>query len=243
MDLMKIVFVLLKNAFTAFFSVLFSPNLRKQLFITAFLAQAICLEHTHAQTQLTQNTLPGSQASIRSKEDLSIKLKSFLAPEMGLNDEIKAALGRIEQACDLGKTKLAQAQPMSATNAKVIKEITETRELVAAQQSQFEVAVSSFRKERGLDSKACSPVLSLFKSSEQCVRFQNDTSTQVAVSNTAQSYYSEALLRLKSYETAVELEGKGCTRPNFGFKLWSAEQVHITPKLKTSAELLAKFLN
>jgi hypothetical protein len=193
-------------------------------------------------TSLSSTSSSTSSTALVS-EELQTKLKYFLAPESGLNNEIRAGLARIEQACDLAKTKAAEPSPLYSKSSQISKEIAATRELISQQQSQLDQAFVSYRSSHALNVNSCAALPSFLRIGEQCVRYQNDLNTVQAVSATAQTYYTEALARLKSYEAALDLEAKGCTRADFAFKLWSAEQAHITPKLKTSAERLSAFLN
>lgn len=176
-------------------------------------------------------------------EELQSKLKIFLAPEAGLNNEIRAGLARIEQACELANTKANEPSPLYSKSSLINKEIANTRELIAQQQALLEKSVAAYRTSHALNVNSCSALPSFLRISDQCVKYQKDVAALEAVNATAQSYYGEALARLKSYEAALDLEAKGCTRADFAFKLWGAEQVHITPKLKTSAERLSAFLN
>ena len=178
-----------------------------------------------------------------ASDELQSKLKSFLAPESGLNNEIRAGLTRIEQACDLAHNKATEPAALYSKSSQIGKEISATRELIAQQQAQFDKSLATYRTSHALQVNSCAALPAFMRISDQCVKYQNDVATSQAVNSTAQAYYNEALARLKSYEAALDLEAKGCTRPDFAFKLWNAEQAHITPKLKTSAERLSAFLN
>ena len=212
------------------------------LILFCFLISNLNSRIAAAQGQITPSTNTSKRVDGIKRDELTSKLKLFVAPEAGLNNEIRAALMRIEQACDLSKSKLKDPLPFSPKNLLVIREIAVGRELIAQQQTQWDKAQSAFRTERGLNNKICATAIDFFPMSEQCTRYQNDTSTLKAVSSIAEFYYAEALARYSSYEAAIELESLGCARPDFGVKLWSAEQLHIIPKLKTSADQLANFL-
>jgi hypothetical protein len=99
-----------------------------------------------------------------------------------------------------------------------------------------------FRTANALNANPCAVVPPLLRLTDACVRFQRQTDTAQVVSQASQTYFGETLARFKSYEAAVELEAKGCTRPEFAYKLWGAEQVHIVPKLKTSGQQLSDML-
>ena len=174
---------------------------------------------------------------------LQAKVKAFLEPEAGLNNEIRAGLARLEQTCTFtNKSKPATPGPLFSKSATVPKEIAAARLVAIEQQAIADKAIAEFRSSHALNMNACSALPALLRVSEQCTRYQVDTETAQAVSQASQAYFGETLARFKSYEAAVDLEAKGCTRPDFAHKLWAAEQVHIVPKLKTSGQLLSDLL-
>jgi len=79
--------------------------------------------------------------------------------------------------------------------------------------------------------------------SDSCKQNRNNAETLAKVTQASALYYSEALARLASYEQANELENNGCTRVGFAYRLWSAEQAHLFPTLKNSAEFFNEMLN
>jgi hypothetical protein len=207
-----------------------------------FPACILGMKVANAQSQVNPSASPSTRGVGTTRDELQTKLKFFIAPEAGLNNEIRAALIRIEQACDLSKAKLKDPLPLSSKNVQMIKEIAGTRDLIARQQTELDKAMSTFRLERGLNNKICATAIDFLPLSDQCTRFRSDSATLRSVSSTADFYYTEALARFTNYETAIELERVGCTRLDFGAKLWAAEQLHILPKLRTSADQLTNFL-
>jgi hypothetical protein len=174
---------------------------------------------------------------------LQTKIKAFLEPEAGLNNEIRAGLARLEQTCAFTNNKKSdEPSTLASKSALVTKELEAARLTVNEQQGIADKAIAEFRSARGLNMNACSALPSLLRVTEQCMRYQADTQTAQTVSNASKVYYGEALARFKSYEAAVELESKGCARPDFAHKLWAAEQAHIVPKLMTSGQQLSDFL-
>ena len=171
------------------------------------------------------------------------KIKLFLEPERGLNNEIRAGLARLEQTCTFtNPSKTAAAQFSTSKSAQIPKEVEQARKLANEQQAQADKAIAEFRTVNALNANACAVVPPLLRLTDACVRFQKQTDIAQAVTQASQAYFGETLARFKSYEAAVELEAKGCTRPEFAHKLWGAEQVHIVPKLKTSGQQLSDFL-
>lgn len=190
---------------------------------------------THAQSNQANTTA--------TNDKLQAKVKAFLEPEAGLNNEIRAGLARLEQTCTFtNKSKSATPGPLFSKSAAVPKEVAAARSVVNEQQAIADKAIAEFRSSHALNINACAALPSLLRVSEQCVRYQADTETAQVVSHASQAYFGETLARFKSYEAAVDLEAKGCTRPDFAHKLWAAEQVHIVPKLKTSGQLLSDLL-
>lgn len=194
----------------------------------------------HATHAVAQNT---SASNTSTSSALQAKIKAFLEPEAGLNNEIRAGLARLEQTCTFtNKSKTATPGPLFSKSALVAKEIAAARVTTNEQQAIADKAIAEFRSTHALNMNACAALPTVLRVGEQCVRYQTDTETAQAVSQASQTYYGETLARFKSYEAAVELEAKGCTRPDFAHKLWVAEQVHIVPKLKTSGQLLSDLL-
>jgi len=174
---------------------------------------------------------------------LQNKVKAFLEPEAGLNSEIRAGLARLEQTCTFtNKSKTNTPGPLLSKSATVPKEVAAARLLANEQQAIADKTIAEYRGTRALNMSPCSALPALLRVTEQCTRYQADTETAKAVSNASQTYFGETLARFKSYEAAVELEAKGCTRPDFAYKLWAAEQAHIVPKLKSSGQQLSDLL-
>jgi hypothetical protein len=204
------------------------------------LALFLCVFFLTPQNSLAQSlTYETKSANLGLQE----KIKLFLEPERGLNNEIRAGLDRLEQTCTFtNPSKTAATQFSNSKSAQISKEIEQARKLANDQQSQADIAIAEFRAANALNANPCSVVPPLLRLTDACVRFQKLTDTARVVSQASQSYFGETLARFKSYEAAAELEAKGCTRPEFAYKLWVAEQVHIVPKLKTSGQQLSDLL-
>jgi hypothetical protein len=188
---------------------------------------------------------PISQPTAVANSTLQTKIKAFLEPETGLNNEIRAGLARLEQTCEFtNKTKpsATAATPLYSKSALIAKDIVAARAMANEQQAIADKAIAEFRSAQSLSMNTCSALPSLLRISEQCIRYQKNSEIAQAVSQASQTYFNETLARFKSYEAAVDLEAKGCTRPDFAYKLWAAEQVHIVPKLKTSGQQLSDLL-
>ena len=193
-----------------------------------------------ATTALAQSNAPLASSP---NAVLQNKIKAFLEPETGLNNEIRAGLARLEQTCAFtNKNKPTAPGPLFSKSAAIPKEIEQARALAFEQQAITDKAVAEFRSTRALNVNACAAIPSVLRITEQCGRYQTNSETAQAVSQASQLYFSETFARFKSYEAAVDLEAKGCTRPDFAHKLWMAEQVHIVPKLKTAGQQLSDLL-
>ena len=202
------------------------------IFQCVFLALCIHTGVAHAQTA------PNS-----TDTQLQSKVKAFLEPEAGLNNDIRAGLARLEQTCTFtNKTKSNTPNALFSKSALVPKELATARVMAIEQQAIVDKAIAEFRSMHGLNTNACSALPALLRVTDQCSRYQADMQTAQAVAQASQAYFGETLARFKSYEAAVELEAKGCTRPDFAHKLWAAEQAHIVPKLKTSGQQLSDLL-
>lgn len=178
-----------------------------------------------------------------SSEQLQNKIKSFLEPERGLNNEIRAGLARLEQTCAFTvNSKPATPPATSSKNSGVTKEIEDSRKLANDQQAIADKAIAEFRSAQALNANSCAVLPSFLRVTEQCTRYQKDVEIAQTVSRASHDYFSETLARFKSYDAAVELEAKGCTRPDFARKLWAAEQAYIVPKLKSSGQQIADLL-
>lgn len=174
---------------------------------------------------------------------LQAKVKAFLEPESGLNSEIRAGLARLEQTCTFtNKAKSDTPGPLFSKSALVPKEVAAARTVAMEQQAVVDKAISEFRSTHNLNMNACSALPNLLRLTDACARYQANSETAQVVSNASQTYFGETLARFKSYEAAVDLEARGCTRPDFAYKLWVAEQVHIVPKLKNSGQQLTELL-
>ncbi len=208
--------------------------------VSSWVSVVICTLVTGATCAVAQPTSP---PNINTNATLQAKVKAFLEPEAGLNNEIRAGLARLEQTCTFtNKSKSAAPAPLFSKSALVPKEVATARLLANEQQAIADKAIAEFRSSHALNMNPCSALPAFLRVSEQCLRYQADTETAQAVSQASQAYFGETLARFKSYEAAVDLEAKGCTRPDFAHKLWVAEQVHIVPKLKTSGQLLSDLL-
>lgn len=194
-------------------------------------------------TGLAANAQPSNTTTSAPQTALQAKVKAFLEPEAGLNNEIRAGLARLEQTCTFtNKSKPATTSTLFTKSALVPKEVASARLMASEQQAIVDKSIAEYRSTHALNMNACSALPALLRVTEQCARYQANTETAQTVSNTAQTYFSETFARFKSYEAAVDLEARGCTRPDFAHKLWLAEQVHIVPKLKTSGQQLSDLL-
>ena len=198
----------------------------------AFLLLCLHLDVAHATTPTSID-----------KVSLQNKVKVFLEPEAGLNNEIRAGLVRLEQTCAFtNKAKPASPNPTLGKSALVPKELVSARAVANEQKAIADKAIAEFRALHTLNINACAALPVMLRVTEQCARYQAATETAQIVSQASKAYFDEALARFNSYEAAVDLEAKGCTRADFAHRLWMAEQFHILPKLKTSGQQLSDLL-
>jgi len=192
---------------------------------------------------LHQNVAYATTPASFDKVFLQNKVKGFLEPEAGLNNEIRAGLVRLEQTCAFtNKGKQATTKSLLNKSAWVPKELDSVRAVVSEQKAIADKAITEYRALHNLNINSCAALPVMLRVTEQCVRYQAAAETAQIVSQASKAYFDEALARFNSYEAAVDLEAKGCTRPDFAHKLWMAEQIHIVPKLKTSGQQLSDLL-
>lgn len=168
--------------------------------------------------------------------------KSFLEPEAGLNTEIRAALSRLEVTCQYLKEGSRAPSVTQSGSSNLLKEIESAKKLAIEQRSVAEKSLDGFQESRQLNTSSCAALPNVLRLSDQCKQYQIDIDKWQVVKSTTTAYFDETLARFGSYEAAIKLEGRGCTRPGFSNKLWAAEQEHIVPKLKNSGRTLSEML-
>lgn len=197
----------------------------------------LCCSVTHAE-----------ESSDNKQSIVHNKIKLMLDPVNGLNLEIQAGLQKIEQTCALiskskvNETKLTQANSADAKQQLFNKEISSARLITQEQVSRMEGVLSQNQAKIEASAKSCESTPKL-NSTAACKDYRQRNEISAKVAQASSYYYSEALARLASYSRAYELESKGCTRAGFAFRLWSAEQEHLLPTLKTSSQSFADLLN
>jgi hypothetical protein len=192
---------------------------------------------------LYQNVAYATTPTSYDKVFLQNKVKGFLEPEAGLNNEIRAGLVRLEQICTFtNKGNPATTGSLTNKSALVPKELDSVRAVVSEQKAIADKAIAEYRALNNLNNNSCAALPEKLRISEQCARYQAASERVQIVSQATKVYFDETLARFNSYGAAVDLEAKGCTRPDFAHKLWMAEQIHIVPKLKTSGQLLSDLL-
>jgi len=194
-----------------------------------YIAQVLCLVfliHNNVWSQTKSNPT-------------DTKIKEFLSPEAGLNAEIKAALSKIEQACQYTKPPKEFHQNSSSD---LISRVESAKQALYEQRAIVNQALERFRIEHKIADNSCETLPNFLRLSAECRQFQLDKQKYELVSQAALSYFGESLDRYSSYVSAYRLESRGCTRSGFSAKLWAAEQQYIVPKLKDSGSTLAKML-
>ena len=185
---------------------------------------------------------------ILSVLEIDKQVKTFLDPVKGLNNDIRAGLQKIEQTCNtISKSKLDESKrlALSAPDPQSVamrSEISSAKQIAVDQNDALSKYIQEARIRLAPQSKSCEGLTALIRSSEECSRYKGATEAINHINDAGVYYYGEALGRFSSYESAFELEQKGCTRPGFSYRLWAAEQTHLMPIMKTSAQTLSELL-
>lgn len=180
--------------------------------------------------------------------EIDKQVKTFLDPVKGLNNDIRAGLQKIEQTCNIiAKSKLDETKKLAPTLAEpqtiaMRSEISSAKQITVDQNDALTKYIQEARIKLAPQSKSCEGLTALIKVSEACSNYKAATEAINHLSDAGVYYYGEALGRFSSYESAFELEQKGCTRPGFSYRLWAAEQTHLMPVMKTSAQTLSDLL-
>lgn len=180
--------------------------------------------------------------------EIDKQIKTLIDPVRGLNNDIRAGLQKIEQTCNIiAKSKLDETKRTALTNADpqtavLRSEINSAKQITVDQSDAITKYVQESRIKLASQSKSCDGLGSLLKTSEACNNYKMASEALNHVNDAAVYYYGEALARFSSYESAYELEQKGCTRAGFSSRLWAAEQTHLMPAMRNSSQTLVELL-
>lgn len=180
--------------------------------------------------------------------EIDKQVKIFLDPVKGLNTEIRSGLQKIEQTCNIiAKSKLDASKKIvlnspDPQSVAMRSEISSARQITMDQNDALNKLIQETRIKLAPLSKSCEGLTSLLKTSDACMNYKASNEALNHITDAGVYYYGEALSRLSSYESAYDLEQKGCTRPGFSYRLWAAEQTHLMPSMKTSAQSLGELL-
>ena len=180
--------------------------------------------------------------------EIDKQVKSFLDPVKGLNNDIRAGLLKIEQTCNIiAKSKLDETKKLALTSSDtqtvvMRSEISSAKQITVDQNDALTKYIQEARIKLAPQSKSCEGLTAFLKTSDACSNYKAANEVINRINDASVYYYGEALGRFSSYESAYELEQKGCTRPGFSYRLWAAEQTHLMPIMKTSAQTLGDLL-
>ena len=180
--------------------------------------------------------------------EIDKQVKSFLDPVKGLNNDIRAGLLKIEQTCNIiAKSKLDETKKLALTSSDtqtvaMRSEISSAKQITVDQNDALTKYIQEARIKLAPQSKSCEGLTAFLKTSDACSNYKAANEAINRINDASVYYYGEALGRFSSYESAYELEQKGCTRPGFSYRLWAAEQTHLMPIMKTSAQTLGDLL-
>ena len=180
--------------------------------------------------------------------EIDKQVKTFLDPVKGLNNDIRSGLQKIEQTCNIiAKSKLEETKKLAltASDAQTVAmraEISSAKQITVDQNDALTKYIQEARIKLAPQSKSCDGLTALIRTSDACSNYKAANEVINRINDAGVYYYGEALGRYSSYESAYELEQKGCTRPGFSYRLWAAEQTHLMPVMKTSAQTLSELL-
>ena len=180
--------------------------------------------------------------------EIDKQVKSFLDPVKGLNNDIRAGLLKIEQTCNIiAKSKLDETKKLALTSSDtqtvvMRSEISSAKQITVDQNDALTKYIQEARIKLAPQNKSCEGLTAFLITSDACSNYKAANEAINRINDASVYYYGEALGRFSSYESAYELEQKGCTRPGFSYRLWAAEQTHLMPIMKTSAQTLGDLL-
>jgi len=180
--------------------------------------------------------------------EIDKQVKSFLDPVKGLNNDIRAGLLKIEQTCNIiAKSKLDETKKLALTSSDtqtvvMRSEISSAKQITVDQNDALTKYIQEARIKLAPQNKSCEGLTAFLITSDACSNYKATNEAINRINDASVYYYGEALGRFSSYESAYELEQKGCTRPGFSYRLWAAEQTHLMPIMKTSAQTLGDLL-
>jgi hypothetical protein len=186
-------------------------------------------------------------SAIAKSVQVQEKIKSLLDPVSGLNSELQLGLQRIERTCAIiANNKLIESR-QNITNAEQVYQQKLSEDLATAKETwvdlKLQVKTTLGQRQQSLSSSNLKCDASKLNASDACKlqRAQSENLTTVAVAS--DYFYQEFFERLRSYEKSLALEAKGCTRPGFTQRLWTAEKTHLMPAFTTSAQAFMGLLD
>jgi hypothetical protein len=223
-------------------------------FLFAILITVSWLNSTYAKDFVTETTLVAKESNIQISQansapdnkitTIQSKITEFLEPEQGLNTEIRTGLLKIEQICLTIKKNSVSTPGLDKKSQSLPTLISQSKELLNSQKINLQSSIDSFKTAYHISSadNSCEKLPKVLRVSNQCRTYQTNLDLLDLVSKTSQSYYSEVSDRYQSYEYALQLEEKGCARPQFAYRLWQAEFEHMVPRLANSSQFFISLL-
>jgi len=226
---------------------LIKKNLRNLLIVCITFANLHANGASNTSTPITpSNTRVLTQNNGDKKDLLHVKesLDRFMQPEIGLAQEIKSGLIKLENVCKAMNNATTIDTLANAQLSKVIfDKTTVAREQLKLTAQKTEQSVQLYRKQfQAGTNQYCSTLPDVLRLTGQCKTYHLESEMLELVEKRAQIYYSDVLERYRSYELAIELESKGCTRRGFTEKLWRAETEHMVPRLERADSIFNELL-
>ena len=209
---------------------------------------------THAKDFVAETTPVAKESKIQISQansavdnkitTIQAKITEFLEPEQGLNTEIRTGLLKIEQICLTIKKNSVPTPGLDKKSQSLPTLIAQSKELLNSQKTNLQSSIEAFKTAYHLSNaeNSCEKLPKVLRVSNQCRTYQTNLDSLDLVSKTSQSYYSEVGDRYQSYEYALQLEERGCARPQFAYRLWQAEFEHMVPRLANSSQFFTSLL-
>lgn len=185
-----------------------------------------------------------SQSTPKEIKQAKESLDQFMQPESGLAQEIKSGLVKIERICKTISSQGANDTPPPVPQSKAIVEKTKiAKDQLRYFSQKTEQAIQYHRKQQQEGgNKFCAALPEALRVAGQCKAYQLENDLIELIDKRSQIYYADVLERYRSYDSAVEMEGRGCTRPGFTERLWRAELEHMLPRLERADAVFNELL-
>jgi len=195
-------------------------------------------------------SIPGAWAqgsAVAKAPQVQEKIKSLLEPVRGLNSELQMGLQRIERTCAIIASNKLNESRQNLTSAdqvnqqKLSDDLATAKETLVDLRRQVKTHIGLRQQALTISNLKCDAAM--LNASDACKRQRAQSENLTTVADASDYYYQEVFERLRSYEKSQDSEAKGCTRPGFTLRLWTADKTHLMPAFTTSAQTFMGLLD